>query len=160
MTDAFAAALAASQDQPATVFRALEELAEATIGVRLFTLMTFDAEARVARRIYSNMPDAYPVSGIKPIEDNDWTRTVLDRAEVFVANDAEGLARVFFDHDLIVSLGCESVLNLPVLAGGAVLGTLNCLEGPGHYTPERVATSSVLRLPGAAAFLLAERVAR
>lgn len=160
MTNAFATALAAAEDQPATAFRGLEELTDDTIGVRLFTMLTFDAETRLARRIFSNMPEAYPVSGTKPMKDNDWTRTVLDRGEVFVANDAAGLAEVFFDHELIVSLGCESVLNLPILAGGAVLGTLNCLHGPGHYTPERTAAAGVLCVPGAAAFLLAEKLAR
>ena len=61
---------------------------------------------------------------------------------------------MFPDHELIASLGCEAVLNLPVVAGGAVLGTLNCLDAAGAYTPDRVAAADALRLPGAAALLL------
>ena len=159
MPDAYADAIAARDGQPATAFKALEALAQETIGVRLFTLMTFDATERVACRIYSNMPDAYPVSGTKPIEDTAWTRALLDRREVFVANDAAGLAEVFFDHELIVSLGCELVLNVPVVAGGVALGTMNCLHEAGYYTPDRVAASDALRVPAVAAFLLAERIA-
>ena len=158
MPDAYADAIAAGEDQPTTAFRALEALTDEAVGVRLFTLMTFDAAERVARRIYSNMPDAYPVSGTKPIEDTAWTRALLQRGEVFVANDAAGLAEVFFDHELIVSLGCEFVLNVPVVAGGVVLGTMNCLHEARYYTPERVAASDALRVPAVAAFLLARHL--
>lgn len=160
MSDPFATALATAEGQPVTAFRELEAMASATVGVRLFTLMTFDAAERVARRTYSNMPEAYPVSGTKPIEDTPWTRALLDRGEVFVANDYAGISEAFFDHELIRSLGCEAVLNLPVIVGGTVLGTVNCLHEAGHYTPDRVAAAEALRVPAAAAFLMAERVAR
>ena len=153
MPDAYADAIATGEGQPATAFRALEALAQETIGARLFTLMTFDAEARLARRIYSNMPDAYPVSGTKPIEDTAWTRALLDRGEVFVANDAAGLAEVFFDHELIRSLGCESVLNLPVVLDVRTLGTINLLHLAGWYGDEHLEIGRVIAahaIPGLA----------
>jgi hypothetical protein len=34
---------------------------------------------------------------------------------------------------LIVSLGCESAMNVPVVYAGRVLGTLNLLDAAGHY---------------------------
>jgi len=40
---------------------------------------------------------------------------------------------VFFDHELILSLGCESVLNVPVAWDGRVLGTINLLHEAGWY---------------------------
>jgi len=64
------------------------------------------------------------------------------------------IAAVFPDHELIQSLGCESCLNLPIVVGGIVIGTLNCLDEAGHYTPERVAVSETLKQAGAVAFLL------
>lgn len=156
MTDLhpFAAALAASGDQPRNVFDALCALARNTIGARLFTLMTFDAATREARRIYSNMPDAYPEQGTKPVNQTRWTAHVLDGHRTFVANDIDGIAEVFGDHELIAALGCEAVMNVPVVIGGEVLGTINCLDRAGHYTPNRIAAAEALRLPGAAAFLL------
>ena len=156
MTDLhpFIAALAASGDQPRNVFDALCALARNTIGARLFTLMTFDAATREARRIYSNMPDAYPEQGTKPVNQTRWTAHVLDGHHTFVANDIDGIAEVFGDHELIAALGCEAVMNVPVVIGGEVLGTINCLDRAGHYTPDRVAAAEALRLPGAAAFLL------
>jgi hypothetical protein len=40
---------------------------------------------------------------------------------------------VFSDHELIVSLGCESVLNMPVRWRGRTLGSLNLLHEAGWY---------------------------
>ena len=153
MTSALAAA-----DQPGATFRALEALAAETIGARLFTLMEMDRARGVARRTYSNMPEVYPVSGEKPLERNAWTEQVEDRRETFVANSLAEIAAVFPDHELIASLGCESCLNLPVVIAGKVVGTINCLHGPAHYTPERVERAGSLKLPGAAAFLMAARI--
>lgn len=156
MMDDFAQALA-QPDQPGAAFAALERLAVARTGARLFTLMTLDPQAGLARRAWSNMPEAYPVSGAKPLQDNDWSRAVLGRHETWVMNDIAHIARHFPDHALIASLGCEASLNLPVVVGGQVLGTVNCLGPAGHFTPERIAAAETLRLPAAAAFLLAAR---
>jgi hypothetical protein len=71
-----------------------------------------------------------------------------------VANTIEDIATVFKDHELIRSLSCGSVLNLPVVFGGGVIGTVNLLEQTGYYTPERVAKGMSL-LPEATAALLA-----
>ena len=83
-----------------------------------------------------------------------WSEKVEGRHETFVANTIAEIAEVFPDHELILSLGCESCINIPVVIGGQVAGTLNCLHEAGHYTPERVAASEQLKLPGAVAFLL------
>jgi len=151
----FGTALARKTDQPEYSYGALCELAEQLVGLRLFTLTIIDNTRREARRIYTNMPEAYPVLGTKPIEENPWTALVLARQDTFVANTIEAIAEVFFDHKLIRSLGCESVINIPIVVAGRVLGTINCLHGAGHYTAERVALSEGLKLPGAAAFMLA-----
>ena len=74
--DAMSAALSETQDQPGVTFRALEAVAQAVLGVRLFTIMELDRERGFARRSYSNMSHAYPVSGEKPIEPNDWLRQI------------------------------------------------------------------------------------
>ncbi|MDG1430091.1 MAG: GAF domain-containing protein [Paracoccaceae bacterium] len=152
MTD-FTKAIA-STDQPMATFKALEELVDKTIGVKLFTLMEVDNVRGVARRNYSNMPDAYATSGEKPIQDNSWTEQVQGRHETFVANSIEEIAAVFPDHELIQSLGCESCMNLPIVVNERVIGTLNCLHDAGHFTPERVGAAESLKQAGALAFLL------
>ena len=150
----------AKPNQPDAVFAALDALVQETIGAKLFTLMEIDRARGVARRSYSNMPEAYPASGEKPILKNVWTEQVEDRRQTFVANSIEEIAAVFPDHALIRSLGCESCLNLPIVVGNEVLGTLNCLDVAGHYTPDRVAAAEALKLPGALSFLLARTLAR
>ncbi|VVT01526.1 GAF domain-containing protein [Hoeflea sp. EC-HK425] len=151
-------AFASSDNQPRTTFEALCAFAQQTVGVKLFTLMTFDARTRGAQRIFSNMPDAYPELGTKPVNETWWTNHVLDGHKTFVANDIDAIAEVFPDHELISSLGCQSVINVPIIVNGAVFGTINCLDAAGHYTPERVAASDALKLPGAAAFLLNQSI--
>jgi hypothetical protein len=87
-----------------------------------------------------------------------WSRTVVEERKMFVANTIEAIAEVFPDHELIRSLGCESVVNLPVAFADAVIGTVNLLDVSGHYTPDRIARIESLS-PFAAAALLAARLA-
>ena len=134
-------------------FAALVSLADAIIGARLCTMMLFDRASGMACRTHTNMPDSYPVTGTKPVVANEWTATVLDLGEIFVANDIEAIAKVFPDPALIESLGCGAVINIPITVNGAVAGSLNCLDAAGHYTPSRVAASDRLRVP-ATKFLL------
>jgi hypothetical protein len=101
----------ASTNQPMTTFKALEALVHETVGIKLFTLMEVDHERGVARRNYSNMPEAYATSGEKPIQDNLWTAHVHDRQEIFVANSIKDISEVFPDHALIKSLGCDEYTN-------------------------------------------------
>lgn len=48
-------------------------------------------------------------------------------------------------------------MNVPINIRGQVVGTLNCLNVAGHFTPERVAASEALKVPGALAFLMAQQ---
>ena len=134
---------------------ALEELCARLVGFKVLTLMAVDHENRLARRVQTSAPEAYPLSGAKPLEFNDWSAAVLDRHETWVMNSIEHIAEVFPDHALIASLGCESSMNLPIVVGGRVLGTINFLHEAGYYTPGRMAAARALQLPGAVAFLLA-----
>lgn len=151
---AFIAALASDGPQPATACAALESLTKALVGVKLFTLMVSDTATREAERIYSNMPDAYPVFGTKPYNETRWSEITLTRQQTFAANTIEEIAEVFGDHELIHALGCESVINVPVVVCGSVIGTINCLHERGFYTPKRVQAAEALKLPGAACMML------
>ena len=74
----FTKAVAEDSDQPQAAFAALWQLAREIVGVRLFTIMAHDGSKGVASRIFSNMPDAYPVSGTKPANVTDWSRQVIE----------------------------------------------------------------------------------
>lgn len=61
-----------------------------------------------------------------------------------MANTPPEFARYFFDHALIVSLGLGSCINVPVLDGGRVLGTVNILAEAEHFTPAKLAAYETL----------------
>lgn len=120
-------------------FGALQALVQATIGAKLFTYMNVDMEAEVARRAYTSDAANYPTSGTKPIRYDSWFDIVHKQRQYFVANTIADIAKVFPDYELIDSLGCQSVVNMPVVIGGVLVGTVNMLDVDGYYTPERVA---------------------
>jgi GAF domain-containing protein len=143
----------AEGEGPDAPWRALQALSQRIVGAKLFTIMKTDLDAGVASRLYTNMPDAYPVSGTKPISLTPWFEQVVLGRQMFVMNTIDEIAQHFFDHELIASLGCGSCVNMPVVARGRVLGTVNMLDAEHHFTPERVALIEHLRVPAMAAFL-------
>jgi hypothetical protein len=118
---------------PDAVFSALDGATRATIGHKLFTLMVFHADAGETERIYTNQPGSYPVGGRKRFADTAWSRRVLREGTPYVGTTAADIREVFPDHELIASLGCASVLNVPVMWNGRVLGTMNLLHEEGWY---------------------------
>lgn len=157
---AFTRAVAEAGTQPETACAALEKLTKELVGVKLFTLMTADTEAKESERIYTNMPDAYPASGTKPYNETEWSEITLKRKQTFVANSIEDIAKVFDDFELINSLGCQSVINIPVTVGDRVIGTINCLHEADYYTEERIKAAEALKLPGAVCMLMFEKAKR
>jgi hypothetical protein len=116
----------------------------AALGTRLFTVTALDEAAGLARRVYTSHPVEYPVSGTKPLTKDGWHETTIVRRQTFVANTPPEFAKYFFDHELIVSLGLGSCVNIPVHNGGPVLGTVNLLAEAGHFTPDRLSAYEAL----------------
>ena len=137
---------------PQQIFAALETWVQQDVGAVISSASVFDLAAGKSRRITTNQPDIYPVSGLKDIIQNAWTAQVLDRRKSFVANTLDEIATVFPDHPIIGSLGCGSVINMPVFLGGRFMGTVNILHQPGYYTPDRVAKLLALRPAAMLAF--------
>ncbi|WP_333817673.1 GAF domain-containing protein [Tabrizicola sp.] len=121
-----------------TVYADLQARCEA-LGTRLFTVTRLDEAGALFARVFTSHPVDYPVSGTKPMEKDGWYDTTIAGRRTFVANTPPEFAKYFFDHDLIVSLGLGSCINIPVVAEGKVLGTVNILAEAGHFTPERLA---------------------
>lgn len=134
----FDATIAAAQTGD-EVFAALQEFTRALVDARLFTVMTVDMENGVARRAFTSDPASYPASGTKPINFNSWFEIVHKQRRTFVANSIDDIAKVFADYELIDSLGCQSVVNLPVIIDDELVATVNMLDAADYYTAERVA---------------------
>jgi len=153
----FDAAIAAAKGADAA-FGALQALTQVTVGAKLFTYMTVDMTAELARRAYTSDPQNYPTSGTKPIRYDSWFDIVHKQRQYFVANTIADIAKVFPDYELIDSLGCQSVVNMPVVIGGELIGTVNMLDVDGYYTPERVQMiRDVLAVPAKLAALVAAK---
>jgi hypothetical protein len=124
----------AHPDQPGATFRAIEAALAEAPGHILFTILVHHPALRQSERFYTNKPEAYPIGGRKPVTDSAWMLRVIHGGEPYIGRTAEDIAAHFFDHALIDSLGCQSILNMPARWRGQTLGTLNLCHRAGHYT--------------------------
>lgn len=146
-----AAAAVAAAGQPGTLFAALDQAMGKAIGHILFTILVVHPGAQQSQRYYSNKPAAYPVGGRKPITGSPWFQRVLGQGQCYIGRDYADIQDVFFDHELIRSLGCESVLNVPVRWNGTSLGTINLLHRAGWYDEADIPAAqqfAALAVPG------------
>ena len=120
-------------EQPHATFHAVDAAMKQAVGHILFTILISHHDTKLSERFYSNMPEAYPVGGTKPIKESGWTKLLLDEGRPYIGRTKEDIAWAFFDHELIHSLGCDSVLNMPVRWRGHTIGTMNLLDRAGAY---------------------------
>jgi hypothetical protein len=151
------AAIATMPGQPGALFGALDAALGAVLGHRLFTLMRYHAATGDSERLYTTHPTAYPIGGRKPLNPTAWTDQVLRRQQPYLGRTAADVRAVFFDHALIASLGCGSVLNLPVVWNGRALGTINLLHEEGWYDEGDAGPGLLFAALAIPAFLTLER---
>jgi hypothetical protein len=108
-------------------------------GARLFTVLAWEGDTATLRRVATSHDAAYPVGAEKRMEvSNGWLAGVVGERRSFLAPDLDGIAEVFADVDLIASLGCGSVINVPIVDGAEVVGVLAILDAAGRYDEESV----------------------
>ena len=142
-----------SPASPEAALTALDAAMGATIGHKLFTCLLHHPAARESERRYTNQPAAYPVGGRKPVPDSAWARRLFVEREPYIGYTADDIREVFFDHVLIASLGCASVLNVPVVQDGRTLGVLNLLHEARWYDEADAPLAQVFAALAAPAFL-------
>ena len=130
--------------QPAALLRAVEQAANSVIGHQLFTVMVVHHDTLEVERIYSNMPDVYPIAGRKHKRDTAWGRQVIEQARPYIGYASSDLEQVFDDHELIASLGLASVLNMPVRYDGRCVGTMNLLDRAGAYHKSQLPSAKLI----------------
>jgi GAF domain-containing protein len=123
------------------------------IGIGLVTISAVSPEDDSFTRLYSTMPNIYPLDGRKPANRTRWSEVVIEGKKSFVANDGDSLAEVMSDHELLASLGFQSILNVPIILFGKVVGTLNCLAGAGHFNDVAIGYCERMRMPTLLALL-------
>lgn len=116
------------------VFRTMFERLRQEPGAVLFTALRWLPGTSVLRRVFTSHPVEYPAGAEKSVEISaGWLETVIAKQEPFLAADAAALAEVFTDVELIQSLGCGAVINIPVTSDGQVVGVLALLDAEGRY---------------------------
>jgi len=115
-------------------YKKLDKVIFYLVGHKLFTLMVIDRSGRYVERVYSNNKKIYPLLGTKPIPKNAWTKRVLVEKKEYIGTNFKQIKKLFFDYETIKSLGCGSIINLPVINNNKVLGTLNILHKENYYT--------------------------
>jgi len=143
----------AQPGQPGPVFAALDRGLGAAIGHKLFTVLLHHADTGESERRYTNQPAAYPLGGRKPLNPTPWAQRIFRERRPYLGRTADDIRAVFFDHALIASLGCASVLNLPVVYDGRVLGTVNLLHEAAWYVDEDIRVGHLFAALAAPALL-------
>lgn len=124
--------------QPQPLYRAIDAALGQIVGHTLFTMMVLARDGVKVRRVYSSRPDVYPVGGFKTHRQTPWGRQVLGEGRPYIGRNADDIRWGFADAELIFSLGCESIVNIPVKWDGRVLGALNLLERAGFYDESHI----------------------
>lgn len=112
-------------------------------GQKLFTVLAYDESSSRLGRLHSNRLDINPVGGLKRVTQSRWSDQVLRRGEVFIGSTREDIQAVFSEYQVLWSIGCESVLNIPVRKNGVTLGTMNLLGEAGLYDDADLAVALV-----------------
>lgn len=134
----------AAPGQPAAGFASLEQACSQVIGHKLFTILLFHGDTGESERFHTSHPEAYPVGGRKALNPTFWSEHVLRQQKAYIGRSYDDVREVFFDHALIRSLGCESVLNVPVVLDRRTLGTINLLHEASWYEEAHIEVASVL----------------
>lgn len=150
------AAALADQQQPDAGFAALDRALQDTVGHLLLTVLRYRFDEGVAERIYSSVPQTFPASGRKAFADAPTQRRVAETREPYIGRDAAAIRRDFPDHEKIFALGCESILNMPVVWRGRALGQVNMLHRANRYAPGQLPLVQTLAQMTIPLFLILE----
>ncbi|MFB9949285.1 hypothetical protein ACFFP0_10520 [Rhizobium puerariae] len=149
--------LTAGESAAASVFSYLHEGLKRDAGCGLLTASVYDLANMRSRRVFSENPGAYPLGNFKRLDRNRYFETVLVGKRHFSSTTIEEIAEVFFDWQKIRDLGFESNMNIPAIADGTVIGSVNLLEKKGHYDAERVRRALLWQPVVTLSFLLLAR---
>jgi hypothetical protein len=138
------AAVMRMNGQPMELFRAVHAVAASTIGLSLFTIMFYDAQHQEVERVYTNMPEVYPVGGRKKKLGTAWSRQILQGLKPFRAETAQGIREAFDDHAVMTGMGLGSILNIPIAYDGVCVGTMNMTHKERWYTSRHEAMGMLL----------------
>lgn len=123
--------------------RDLDAIVEGAAGRAYTTILQFRASGArrhhhvLSQRIFSTVPDAYPVDQQKALEKTPWLDHVHLRHEPFLASGAEALAKAFPDYKTVLRLDAVRLANFPIVMHGRCIGLINVAQS-GEHDVERL----------------------
>ncbi|MCC9620790.1 GAF domain-containing protein [Thalassospira sp. MA62] len=129
---------------PAMTENQRHDLCATAIENGLYSAMRYHPDTVEVERIASTMPDVYPIAGRKPKKDTDWGRKVLTDQHINVGSGPDDIRWAFSDHETILGLGLDQVLNVPVIRGETVIGTINFLRAEKPFTQQEQTLARLL----------------
>ncbi len=141
-----ASVVALTNEQPDRhkIYKSVEKIAAETCGWVLLTTLYYDEPRGVVVRLHSSDEKAYPIGGTKPLDKLTENHAVMERGEVALAATKADVKRMFFDHELIFSLGVTAILNAPIRYAGRRLGTLNFCGLEASYGATEIQNAKIL----------------
>jgi GAF domain-containing protein len=131
-------------ENPESAIAAIAQAAQEFIGHRLFTAMKFNPVAMEVQRVYSSNHESYPPGGRKPKRDTEWGRLVLLQGQPYIGRNADDIRTHFNDHVILLGLGLESILNIPVRSCGKTIGTMNLMNVASYFTGDDLIPGQLL----------------
>lgn len=108
------------------------------VGHKYMTVLLYDTAADEAERVYSSSPEVFPSRGRKPLSQGPKMAVVRDTGQAYFAFDRKAIERDYPDHQKIFSMGCASLVNLPITSAGVVIGQVNLMHDEHFYDYEKV----------------------
>jgi hypothetical protein len=142
-----------------SAFEVVEHKSRELFDHILFTALSFDYDAGVVTRLYSNRADVSPTGGTKPFPSGIWADRIITDGSCYIGNDRQDLKDVFFDYEALWAIGCESVLNVSVRWRNRTVGSLNILGRAGQFDQDAASLFCVFGQLTVPLFLKSEEAA-
>lgn len=139
------------------IYRSIESALRELVGFKLLTILKVRGD-RLYRMHTSDLA-TYPAGGYKSISEDPWLQTMLGQGAPVISPDLVTVQKRFWDHQAIASLGCGSVMNLPVTCSAGTLGSLNLLHEANWFTPHHLQLARLFSTQLAVAWLAKDNVA-
>ena len=135
--------LAANSD-PSHAYRTIDAVLEKYVGYKLLTVLVCIVAERSVERTYSSNEALYPIGGRKKNLDSAWGRIVVDAAQPLISRNDRDIEAIFADFETLRGLGISGMINMPVVANGVVIGSLNISGEAGQFGEADIPVLTVL----------------
>ena len=125
-------------------FIKINKILQKYVGFKLLTFTVMHPNNKFVKRIYSSNKKKYPVGGTKKIPKNYWSEITIQKKRSFIGNNKKQIEKYFFDHRIITSLGCESILNQVVVFDNETIGTINLLNKENYFKKKHLIITNMI----------------